>query len=402
MRLSAFLLITTGLMTGTAYADSGYYKTSIYKKVYENASNIQQNASDIDNLDSRVTTNTNSIQDLATQIQNLPTGGGTGGTNNDAQVQANTTAINSLTTQVQTNTTNIGANTVLIQSNSSTIGSLSPQVQANTAAINSLTVDLNALQASLTALTTEVNTVKADLTGTQNSVNSLTTQVQSNTAAIVSNTSRIDALEASSGGSTGGGGGTLPLPDITIDFTGYVPTVTTKEFAVSNGGACSILRQDVSKTATATGTNVGITETLTSAGGVDCSSYQYNFVQTTTNLSLVGFSNLSTGVNANLDSPGVVMTNSMSFGKVFGYASTNTLNPTQAVIQTSTMIGVEPVTVPFGSYSNCVKLHSRISSSVIPSAEQVSWHCLGVGEVKRIIMDTSSNSMNVYTLTSAI
>lgn len=352
MKTHIIFVTILAVISSSAFADDDK-KKGVYSRIYTSLMKIEQNASAIDDLDSRVQTNTNSIQSLEEQVKNLPTGGGgTGGT--DPQVQANTTAINNLDTQVQTNTSAIATNSSSIQNNTTNQNSLANQVSS----------------------------VQAEL-GTVN------TQVQTNTSDIVSNTSRIVALENS---------GITP-PEV-IDFSLYVTTMITKQFQMTNGGACNIVRQDISRTDTATGTNIDIVETLTN-GIQNCTIYNYGYVKTATSFDLVSYSNTTLGSNAIFDRPGTVLNSGMGIGKSFGFAITNTTNQIQSVIQKNTLLAIESVTVPFGTYDNCLKIHSQLTSNIMANVEQVSWVCQGVGEVKRIFMDRGINIMRMYNLTSA-
>jgi len=409
MRKQLILITTISLFSAHAIADdddkTNWSRYSIFSKITEAKAAIETNASEIDDLDSRVQTNTNGIQSLQTQIDNLPSGGGTGTNTPDPQTQVNTTAIGELDTRVQTNTNGLGALTTQVQSNTTAIGNNSALIQGNTAAraalasqiqansdnIGVLTTDLQTLQGTVTGQGTQIGTVETDL-------NNLSAQVQTNANDISANSARLDTLEAA-----GSGGGTpIPSPTPTvIDFNPYIPIVATKEFQIINGGACTISQQQIARTDTATGADITITETLTSGTRV-CTDYSYGYVLTADALSQTSYANITLGQSYVFDQAGEILTSTMQPGSSFGFAALATSNLTLAIIQKNTLLGVESVSVPFGNYDNCLKMHTQITSVMMNDIEQVSWICQGVGEVKKIVMDKGINQTRTYRLTNAL
>ncbi len=405
MRKQLILITTISLFSAHAIADddekTNWSRYSIFSKITEAKAAIETNASEIDDLDSRVQTNTNGIQSLQTQIDNLPSGGGTGTNTPDPQTQVNTTAIGeldtrvqsntnglgALTTQVQSNTTAIGNNSTLIQGNTTARAALASQIQANSDSIVGLTTDLQTLQGTVTGQGTQIGTVETDL-------NNLSTQVQTNANGISANSARLDTLEAA-----GSGGGT-PTPTF-IDFNLYIPTVATKDFQIINGGSCTISQQQIARTDTATGADINITETLTS-GTRDCTVYSYDYVLTADALSQTSYANITLGQSYVFDQAGEILTSTMQPGSSFGFAAIATSNLTLAIIQKNTLLGIESVSVPFGNYDNCLKMHTQITSVMMNDIEQVSWICQGVGEVKKIVMDKGINQTRTYRLTNAL
>jgi predicted nucleic acid-binding Zn-ribbon protein len=409
MRAQLILTTTLALISSTALADGyNWSRSNIY-------SAVKANKSAIEDLDSRVQTNTNDIQSLQTQIQNLPSGGGTG--TSDPQVQTNTTAISDLNTRVQTNTNSIGSLTSQVQANTTAISNNTAQIQGNTSNINAVSAEAqvntatNASQAtqlqtntsSIGVLQTDVQSLQGTVDGlssglgtAQSDLINLTAQVQTNSNDIANNSARLDALET--GGT--GGGGTTPSPSV-IDFTPYVTTMTTKDFQIINGGACTTALQQISRTDTANGADITVSETLTS-GTRDCSTYEYGYKLDANSLSMVSFTNLTLGQSYTFDQPGELLTSTMEPGKSFGFAVLATTNLALATIQKNTLLGIESVTVPFGTFDNCLKMHSQITSSMMNDVEQISWICgNGVGEVRRIYMDKAIGQTRTYVLRNA-
>lgn len=409
MRKQLILITALSLVSAYAFADDNDNNWK-YTKVY---SKISENESAIDDLDSRVQTNTNGIQSLQTQIQNLPTGGGTGSSASDPQTQVNTTAIGNLDTRVQANTNSIGSLTTQVQSNTTAIGNNSAQIQGNTANINGVSAEAQANTATNASQATQIQANTADiggLTTLQGSVDGLSTQVgtiqsdavnlsaqvQTNSNDIANNSARLDTLEAA-----GTGGGTPAPTPAGIDFTPYVTTMTSKEFTIINGGACTIARQQISRTDTASGADIVVDEVLTS-GARDCTTYRYGYVMTADAFSQTSYTNLTLGQSYTFEQAGEQLTSTMETGKSFGFATLAASNRALAIIQKNTLLGIESIVIPnMGQYDNCLKMHSQITTTMMNDVEQISWICPGVGEVQRIVMDKGISQTRTYILTSA-
>jgi len=434
------------------------------KQVKTNTYDIQALSGQIQNLpggttpsnDAQVQSNTTAISNLATQVQtNTNTiNSGTGGTptapSNDAQVQSNTTAISNLNSQVQSNSgsianlngqvqdnsNNISGNRTQIQGNTGNINRVSAEAQANTAtnnaqtsqiqgnsdtntaqgtlieanraknlaqdtliqgntnAIDGLTADAQALQDSIDGLTTQVGTVQAE-------VNATTTQSQTNSASIVSNIDRISALE---NGTTAGSGGSTPNDPTpaAISFLQYVPDVGTREFleSTSVNVACKIIRHNITRVDNPTDSNIHITETYTN-GSVNCTVIDTDYTLTTTAFSVTGYNDDITNANVTYNAPGEIFTNTMHVGGTLGYAVSDLRSTAQITLQSNTVLAIESVSVPAGSFTSCLKIRTTLKSNIVtPNYEGVAWHCPGIGEVKRVYFDTGINSYITRELTS--
>lgn len=83
--------------------------------------------------------------------------------------------------------------------------------------------------------------------------------------------------------------------------------------------------------------------------------------------------------------PIVRRTASMALGNTWGSATDveNFSSPAGHVVETNTLLGLEDVTVPYGHFAGCLKIHtSRAGTGA--SLSRISWYCDGVGEAKRI------------------
>ena len=102
--------------------------------------------------------------------------------------------------------------------------------------------------------------------------------------------------------------------------------------------------------------------------------------------------------------PGVVFrTESMEPGKTFG--SYSKLNSSKAgessVIQTVTLLGLEDVVVPAGSFTSCLKIHRHRNSERLGGEyDRINWFCPnGIGLAKQVTM-TNTQTTTVMELTS--
>ena len=126
-----------------------------------------------------------------------------------------------------------------------------------------------------------------------------------------------------------------------------------------------------------------------------CQNRTFNYINGQTERKLVSKENWNAAgtILRSTDTPETPMVHrhsSMIKGQVFGTASaiSRTIDglteAAGAILQTNVVLGVEDVVVPFGSYSACLKIHTKRNSSQFSNFNRVSWICNGVGEVKRI------------------
>lgn len=334
-----------------ALADDDDYR--FYKEYKGLVENIEKNTGDINLLTGQVTQNTADIQELTTQIQNIPTGTLTLG----AQVQANTDAITSA----------------------------NAQILSNTGAITSLNIDVQSLSTNLTTTTAQVTT-------NTNDISTLSNAVAVNNSLINNNAAKITLLENSGGGGTGA---------TTYNHSIYTTRSGTKEYQLSGGtGTCNLVRQSITSNAATGGTQIIINETLTD-GVQDCSVTTYEYLANNTGLFLVSQTDQANNT-ISFDAAGEILTAAMEIGKSFGFAIVSTTNPGVGLIRKNTLLDVVDITLPIGTFSNCLKMHSQIASSLSGNVDQVSWWCGGLGEVKRTYFDQASGQLVVMELTSSL
>ncbi len=311
-------------------------------------------------LKRQVNQNSEKITNLSEQVQQISnnTGGDTTTGGMQQQVQTNTSNINNLNT---------------------TVNNLSTQVQSNNTGISNL-------NSQLQTATTTLNAQSVQIQNNSNSNTNQDSQLLTNITNIFNNSNRITNLENASNG----GGTTVP----TIDFLSYIPAAGTKEFQeISNSSSsCTIVRHYITRTDNAVDSDIHVKESVTN-GLYDCATYDFDYKLTAMSLSLVTYKDHSISAAINFDSPGEVLKVSMEEGRSFGFASTNINNAAQVAMQKSTILGVESVNVPAGAYTNCLKIETKLKSNfMMPNFERVSWHCPGVGEVKRVYYDADADN----------
>lgn len=196
------------------------------------------------------------------------------------------------------------------------------------------------------------------------------------------------------------------------DYKNFSPNVSSKTFSMQGVSAgcgdtetrtlTSIVNGDV--------TNVQVNRIRTIAGNV-CQNKNFNYILTPESRKLVSKDNNSLGGNLKstdtLGKPFTVSTSSMTEGKSFGGA-TGIKNQVvggspvlvSAFVNTVTVERVQTVTVPAGTFTGCLKIHTVRTSGGFGSFNRYSWHCPGFGEVKRTQMDLLSLTPTFWKMVS--
>lgn len=192
-----------------------------------------------------------------------------------------------------------------------------------------------------------------------------------------------------------GGGSSTP----TFDYRNYIEadTVAGKVFATTGTHFSAICGDTESRTYTrqaeATGTRVVETR-VRSRTGLNCQFERLEHLATATEYawqrldrydqhgSSLQFSRVMT--NPLPVYPGSISA-AGSWGSASGIDNGSGVTLVGQVIETSALLGVESsVTVPSGTYNDCLRIkHTRMSNQV-GQYSAVSWICAGIGEVKRV------------------
>ena len=186
----------------------------------------------------------------------------------------------------------------------------------------------------------------------------------------------------------------------TYDYRNYESTnVTSRTYAMQGVGGCGTVEiQRLSRTTLADGsTQIMQDRERRTAGGTLCERNVFDFRATSNGLYLAGRtgynnSNPTEVVNTNvLDEPLPQRTTAMRIGATWGSASGQTqvvypgnITTLGAAAQYNSLLAVESVTVPAGTFGSCLKISETRNSYSIGNIMQVSWYCQGVGLAKRV------------------
>lgn len=226
-----------------------------------------------------------------------------------------------------------------------------------------------------------------------------------NTANIASNTAAINSVASQVA--------TISTPAV-YDYKDYSTKVSSKTFSMQSAPAAASCGDTETRTFTrivnGDVTNVQVNRIRTIAGSV-CQNKNFNYVLTPESRKLVSKDNNSLGGNLKstdfLGKPFTVRTSSMVEGKSFGGA-TGIKNQivggspilVSAFVNTTTVERVQSVTVPAGTFTGCLKIHTVRTSGGFGAFNRYSWHCPGFGEVKRTQMDPVSLTPRFWKLVS--
>lgn len=219
------------------------------------------------------------------------------------------------------------------------------------------------------------------------------------------------------GGSGSGGGTTDPGTSdpgtsnpgtVTYDYRSYIEadTISTKVFAttgIPSGAVCgntevrSYVRQSE-----ASGTRITETRVQSSAtGNCQCDKLEHRATEAGYVLEQVDRHDpncMSALYQRVVEQPVAVYP-----GAVAGnWGSASTVKDTNGttigqLIEAGMLLGVETVTVPAGTYDNCLKIqHSRTSNQpYLGNYSAISWVCPGIGEVKRVQGSPFRNNVEI-------
>lgn len=180
------------------------------------------------------------------------------------------------------------------------------------------------------------------------------------------------------------------------DYRNYSadPAITSKVFNLKNAsGSCdtetrNFKRNTVGDTTTITRERI---RTLGGPSGSPCQYVIHTMISNSTGYYLVSeesYNSNGTILNntTTLDTPVIQRGIDMHMGKTTADASTSTStsgNPVNgALVESTTVLGIESVTVPYGSYNDCLKVLTVRESNSMNTFSRISWFCPGVGFVK--------------------
>lgn len=184
------------------------------------------------------------------------------------------------------------------------------------------------------------------------------------------------------------------IQPVSYDYRDYSFNGASKTFRLTGSFCGDTETRTFSRNVTGENTEIRMSRVRTNLG-ITCHNKTFNSLATPTEYQLIDKENNNlAGTLKSTDTlrgPVVLRTNAMEAGKDFGTASkiirthvTGTVSLTDLMVNTTTVLGVEDVTVPMGSYTACLKVHTLRTSATFGRFNRVQWFCSGVGEVKRM------------------
>lgn len=197
----------------------------------------------------------------------------------------------------------------------------------------------------------------------------------------------------------------------TYDYRDYGFSGTSKIFALTGNFCGDTETRTISRTTAGENTEITMSRVRTSIG-VTCHNKTFTRLATPTEMLLIdkGNNTLSGVLKSTdtLDGPMPLRTSTMEIGSAFGSASNIIRTPvgglgvlSDLMVNTTTLLAVEDVTVPAGSYTACLKIHTLRTSATFGRFNRVQWFCPAVGEVKRMQSESlGETGFRIWKLTS--
>lgn len=243
---------------------------------------------------------------------------------------------------------------------------------------------VKAVKANRAAISANADSIAANaaaINANSSAISGNTTDISTNTTAITTLSDKVSGMSA----------------PVTYDYKNYSGQVISKTFQLQGDfGSCNETEtRTYTRTVVGDATNLAVNRTRTSAGNM-CHDMTFNYVLTSESKKLVSKDNNDMAGNVVstylLSAPFTVAKSSMVEGKSFGGA-TGLRNDVAypgllgGFVNTVTVEGLQDVTVPAGTFTGCLKIHTVRHSNGIGAFDRYSWHCPGIGEVKRNQVD---------------
>ena len=250
-----------------------------------------------------------------------------------------------------------------------------------------------------------VKSIAQDVEANSLAIDANTTAIEDNASAISANAGNI-AANAAGVQANANAIAAIPAPT-TYDFHAFNATsnVISKTFSLTGLGGCGNTElREYSFSANAsdpTATDMTIKRTR-SINGFICQISDFIYTSSATQRLLVGGNNYDptngTFVASKTPASSIVLaTSSMAEGSTVADGTTvvTEVSPayggnvdTSVFVQSTTVVGLQNVSVPAGNFSGCLKTVTLRHSSTFGEFHLTSWSCPGVGEVKRIQVNT--------------
>jgi hypothetical protein len=318
----------------------------------------------------------------------------------EQQTAQNTTAISQNAAATAQNTAAINQLTASTAQNAAAITALTTSTAQNTAAIQQNTADI---AQNAQTMNTAIQQAQAAIALNTADIAHNSLDISHNSANIAQNTADIAALQGSAQAS--------------YAFSDYAgTTIATKTFNASGPSNCGNSEiQIFTRTPQPDGSILLSIDQDRRLNGNRCQYASTRFRIDDSGQALEGNDNRNTAdptvvlTSANLDVPIPSKLAIMHIGQTWGSASRSTLvNFTQGGTTsigfntiTTTLLAVESVTVPAGTFTDCLRTVEVRNTAHFGVLSQVDWSCRGLGLVRRLQAANSLQSGNV-TLTGGL
>lgn len=259
-----------------------------------------------------------------------------------------------------------------------------------------LSHDVDELQLTTGTLIETLNSHSASISDNTSAISVNVENISSNSDAINIVSSQVAVISA---------------PAI-YDYKNYTTNVSSKTFSLQGDfGGCGETEQRIyARTINGSVTNLKLDRIRMVAGNI-CHYKGFNYELSESSKKLVSKENYDSLGNLYstdiLGKPFTLRTSSMIEGKSFGGATgvkNQVIGGTPvlitAFVNTTTVERVQDVTVPAGTFTGCLKIHTVRDSGVLGRFNRYSWHCKDVGEIKRTQIDPVTLTPRFWKLTS--
>jgi len=334
----------------------------------------------VDDNNARVTTNSTNITNATNGISA-----------NTASAATNASGVASNAANISTNSSTAVINAAGVASNASNIGTQGSSIATNAANISSNTASSSTNAGNISSNTGSISNNAADISTNAAGIAANSLGIAGNTTGVSNNTSNIATNTAA----------IAAIPSVTIyDYRDYLSTASSKTFALTTSATCGDTEtRSYVRTANGADTDIAMTRQRFN-GGTLCNYNVFNYTHTSTERLLKSRDQYDTGGGVlgsltnfhRIEDPIAVRSSSMAKGQSFTDASKVFITPAGGSetfngvhINSAYAAATETVTVPLGTYNNCLKFHEQRNSATFGNElMRTSWHCPGVGMVKRI------------------
>lgn len=237
--------------------------------------------------------------------------------------------------------------------------------------------------------------VKSSVDANDGLITNNSSAISTNTSSIAGHETRISDLEA--------------VGATTYDYRDYTaaPTLTTRTYQWFRSplSSCNTEIHQISRTVIDPDTtDITIRRTRTDGGATTCQVRDFLYTHTTNAHFYNGRRDFDIDGTTLLETytftiPVNNRTTSMHIGEPIVSTTEVQSSINSHLIEINTLLGIETVTVPAGTFNNCIKMHIR-RNTVIPGHDttNINWYCPGIGLTKSIKVNNTTGGQVSHSL----